>query len=101
MTAVLSPQDALVAVMIATSKVDNKQSDAELLIIEGEINSLSAFRDYDHARIPGINSLIDELFEEEEGREDGGDGGLTLLEHEQVHRHVAERDPLRDRHINP
>lgn len=67
MTAVLSPQDALIAVMIATSKVDNKQTDAELRLIEAEITSLSAFNDYDQARIPGINNLIDELFEEEDG----------------------------------
>ena len=67
MTAVLSPQDALIAVMIATSKVDAKQSDAELLTIEAEINSLPAFADYDHSRIPGLNSLIAELFEEVDG----------------------------------
>lgn len=67
MTAVLSPQDALIAVMIATSKVDAKQSDAELLTIEAEINSLPAFADYDHSRIPGINSLVAELFDEEDG----------------------------------
>lgn len=67
MTAVLSPQDALIAVMIATSKVDAKQSDAELLTIEAEINSLPAFADYDHSRIPGINSLVADLFDEEDG----------------------------------
>ncbi len=67
MTAVLSPQDALIAVMIGTSVVDAKQSDAELLTIEAEINSLPAFADYDHSRIPGINSLVKELFEEDDG----------------------------------
>ncbi len=67
MTAVLSPQDALIAVMIGTSVVDAKQSDAELLTIEAEINSLPAFAEYDHSRIPGINSLVKELFEEEDG----------------------------------
>lgn len=67
MTAVLSPQDALIAVMIGTSVVDAKQSDAELLTIEAEINSLPAFADYDHSRIPGLNSLVKELFEEEDG----------------------------------
>ncbi len=67
MTAVLSPQDALIAVMIGTSVVDAKQSDAELLTIEAEINSLPAFADYDHSRIPGINSLVHELFDEEDG----------------------------------
>ena len=67
MTAVLSPQDALIAVMIGTSVVDAKQSDAELLTIEAEINSLPAFAEYDHSRIPGINSLVKELFDEEDG----------------------------------
>ncbi len=67
MTAVLSPQDALIAVMVATSQVDAIQSDAELLTIEAEINSLPAFADYDHSRIPGINALVSDLFEEEDG----------------------------------
>ncbi|MBT6313533.1 MAG: tellurite resistance TerB family protein [Paracoccaceae bacterium] len=67
MTAVLSPQDALIAVMVGTSVVDAKQSDAELLTIEAEINSLPAFADYDHSRIPGINSLVKDLFDEDDG----------------------------------
>ena len=67
MTTVLSPQDALIAVMVATSQVDAIQSDAELLTIEAEINSLPAFADYDHSRIPGINALVSDLFEEEDG----------------------------------
>ena len=67
MTAVLSPQDALIAIMVGTSVVDAKQSDAELLTIEAEINSLPAFADYDHSRIPGINSLVKDLFDEDDG----------------------------------
>lgn len=67
MSAVLSPQDALIAVMVGTSVVDAIQSDAELLTIEAEINSLPAFADYDHSRIPGINSLVRDLFDEEDG----------------------------------
>ena len=69
MTAVLSAQDALIAVMIATSSVDADQSDAELLTIEAEINSLPAFADYDHSRIPGINALVADLFDEDDGVE--------------------------------
>jgi len=67
MTAVLSPQDALIAVMVGTSVVDAKQSDAELLTIEAEINSLPAFANYDHSRTPGINSLVKDLFDEDDG----------------------------------
>ncbi len=67
MTAVISPQDALIAVMVGTSVVDANQSDAELLTIEAEINSLPAFADYDHSRIPGINSLVKDLFDEDDG----------------------------------
>lgn len=67
MTAVLSPQDALIAVMVGTSVVDAKQSDAELLTIVAEINSLPAFANYDHSRIPGINSLVKDLFDEDDG----------------------------------
>ena len=67
MTASLSTQDALIAVMIATSAADQNQTTAELLSIEQEIDSLPAFADYDKDRIPTISQTIMDLLEEEDG----------------------------------
>lgn len=67
MTASLSPQDALVAVMIATSAADEKQSTQELLSIEQQIDWLPAFVGYDKDRIPEVSRVVMELFSEEDG----------------------------------
>ena len=63
----LSPQDALVAVMIATSAADSNQSTAELISIEQTIDSLPAFAGYDKDRLPEVSRMVVELFEEEDG----------------------------------
>ena len=67
MTTSLSPQDALVAVMIATSAADENQTTRELLSIEQQIDSLPAFGDYDKDRIPEVSRVVMELFSEEDG----------------------------------
>jgi len=67
MTAPLSPQDALVAVMIATSAADERQSTEELLSIEQQIDWLPAFAGYDKDRIPEVSRVVMELFSEEDG----------------------------------
>lgn len=67
MSTILSPQDALVAVMIATSAADANQSDAELRLIDKLIDALPAFADYDHDRIASVNEIVSELFQEEDG----------------------------------
>ncbi|MEM7267953.1 MAG: tellurite resistance TerB family protein [Pseudomonadota bacterium] len=67
MTASLSTQDALIAVMIATSAADQNQTTAELLTIEQEIDSLPAFSEYDKDRIPTVSQMVMDLFEEEDG----------------------------------
>lgn len=65
--AALSPQDALVAVMIATSAADENQSTEELLSIERIIDTLPAFAGYDKDRIPGVSRIVMDLFSEEDG----------------------------------
>lgn len=63
----LSPQDALVAVMIATSASDDTVRTAELVTIERIVNHLPVFAEYDVDRTRLVANLVFELFEEEDG----------------------------------
>lgn len=67
MSAVLSPQDALVAVMIATSAADEVQSTMELFSIDHIIDTLPAFDGYDKDRVAIVNNIVRDLFAEEDG----------------------------------
>lgn len=67
MSATLSPQDALVAVMIAISAADEVQTTEELLIIDRIIDMLPAFEGYDKDSISGVISVVREHFAEEDG----------------------------------
>lgn len=67
MSDVMSPQDALVAVMIAVSAADEVQTTAELLSIDRQIDALPCFQDYDKDRVRGVNDVVRELFSEEDG----------------------------------
>ncbi len=63
----LSPQDALVAVMVATSASDQNMTDSELVSITSIINILPVFEDYDGGRSATVSNLVGDLFEEEDG----------------------------------
>ena len=63
----LSPQDALVAVMVATSASDQNMTDSELVSINSIIEILPVFEDYDGGRIATVANLVGDLFEEEDG----------------------------------
>ena len=63
----LSPQDALVAVMIATSVSDETVRTAELVTIDRIVNHLPVFAEYDADRSRIVANLVFELFEEEDG----------------------------------
>ncbi|MEX2520427.1 MAG: tellurite resistance TerB family protein [Paracoccaceae bacterium] len=67
MSDVLSPQDALVAVMIAVSAADQVQSTEELLSIDRTIDALPAFDGYDKDRVRSVNDIVRDLFSEEDG----------------------------------
>ncbi|MEM8753769.1 MAG: tellurite resistance TerB family protein [Pseudomonadota bacterium] len=67
MTAALSPQDALVAVMIAASAADAEQSTQELLMIDRLIDALPAFEGFDKDRIASVSQIVRDLFSEEDG----------------------------------
>jgi tellurite resistance protein len=64
---VLSPQDALVAVMVATSASDQNMTDSELVTITGIIDMLPVFENYDRDHIATVSNLVGDLFEEEDG----------------------------------
>ena len=63
----LSPQDALVAVMIAVSASDTEMRTAELMAIQRMVNHMPVFSNYDEDRIRTIAQTVFDLFEEEDG----------------------------------
>jgi len=63
----LSPQDALVAVMVATSASDQDMTDSELVSITAIIDILPVFEGYDRDHIAMVANMVADLFEEEEG----------------------------------
>ncbi|MEM7239080.1 MAG: TerB family tellurite resistance protein [Pseudomonadota bacterium] len=66
-TDALSPQDALVAVMIAVAVADERMSDSELATILGIVNHLPVFVGYDGDRIDAVSGLVGEIFDDEDG----------------------------------
>ena len=63
----LSPQDALVAVMMAVAAADERLTDSEMLSISAIIDLLPVFRDYDKDRLSLVSGVVMDLFEEEDG----------------------------------
>lgn len=63
----LSPQDALVACMIATSVSDQNIRTSELVTIERIVNHLPVFAEYDADHIRTMANLVFDLFEDEDG----------------------------------
>jgi tellurite resistance protein len=66
-TSSLSPQDALVAVMIAVSASDENMRTAELVAIQRMVNHMPVFAAYDPDRIQRVSRTVFDLFEEEDG----------------------------------
>ena len=63
----LSPQDALVAVMVAASASDENMRTAELVAIQRMVNHMPVFAGYDMDRIARVSRTVFDLFEEEDG----------------------------------
>lgn len=63
----LSPQDCLVAVMIAVSASDENIRTAELVKIEVAVNNLPIFADYDVDRMNVAAQTVFDLFAVEDG----------------------------------
>ncbi len=66
-TAPMSPQDALVAVMVACSAADQDVRTAELVAITRMVNHMPIFATYDPDRIQRVTRTVFDLFEEEDG----------------------------------
>ena len=63
----LTPQDSLVAVMIAVSASDETIRTSELVAIERIVDHLPIFAGYDVDRIATVSRTVFDLFAEEEG----------------------------------
>jgi tellurite resistance protein len=63
----LSPQDALIAVMIAVSASDEQIRTSELVAIQRIVNHLPVFSGYDGDRLRRIAQTVFDLFEDEDG----------------------------------
>jgi tellurite resistance protein len=66
-TAPLTPQDALIAVMIGVSASDSSIRTSELVTIQRIVNHLPVFAGYDQDRMQRVSKAVFDLFEEEEG----------------------------------
>ena len=75
---VLSPQDCLVAIMIAVSASDENIRTAELVTIQSIVNHLPIFSKYDVDRIKAVAKLVLDLL----GKEDGLDTLFSLVRNE-------------------
>ena len=63
----LSPQDCLVAVMIAVSASDENIRTSELVKIQSAVNNLPVFADYDIDRMQVMAQTVFDLFDQEDG----------------------------------
>ncbi len=63
----LTPEDCLLAVMIATSASDEQIRTSELVSIEAIINHLPVFANYDADRFKTVSQIVFDLFAEEDG----------------------------------
>ena len=64
---ILTPQDALVAIMIALSAADETIRTAELVQIANIVENLPIFAQYDQERLSEMGQLVMGLVEQEDG----------------------------------
>ncbi|MCV6823569.1 MULTISPECIES: tellurite resistance TerB family protein [Halocynthiibacter] len=62
-----TPQDSLVAMMVAASASDENMRTSELVTIQRVVNHLPVFADFDQDRMSVISTTVLELFTEEDG----------------------------------
>lgn len=63
----ITPQEALIYVMILTSAADSNMTDAELSRIGSLVTTLPAFRDFDSGRLMDIARECQEMLQDEDG----------------------------------
>jgi len=64
---ILSPQDALVSIMLAVSVADGSVRTAELVQITNLIENLPAFADFDQAKLQDMGPMMMRLMNEDDG----------------------------------
>lgn len=62
-----TPEDTLIAIMIAVSASDESIRTSELVTIERMVNHLPVFADYDIERIKQVSNTVFDILAEEEG----------------------------------
>ena len=65
----ISPQDALVYIMVTTSAADTTMTDAELSSISNVVSRLTVFQGFDHARLSNLADDCLQLLTNEDGLE--------------------------------
>ncbi|GGH36005.1 Tellurite resistance protein [Cribrihabitans marinus] len=63
----MTPQDCLVAIMLAVSASDENIRTAELVKIQSAVNMLPIFADYDDDRIQRVSQIVFDLFDQVDG----------------------------------
>ncbi|SLN16509.1 Tellurite resistance protein TerB [Pseudoruegeria aquimaris] len=63
----LTPQDCLVAIMIAESASDEVVRTSELVTIQRIVNHFPVFQNYDQDRMSTVSNIVFDLLEEEDG----------------------------------
>ena len=63
----LTPEDCLIALMVAISASDQNIRTAELVTIEAVVNHLPVFASYDADRIKSVSQTVFDLFAVEDG----------------------------------
>lgn len=66
-TADFSPEDTLIAVMIAISASDETIRTSELMSIERMVNHLPAFKDYQIERLTEVANVVFDILADEDG----------------------------------
>lgn len=62
-----TPEDTLIAVMLAVSTTDQTIRTSELMSIERMVNHLPAFKDYEMERLPDVSNALFDIMAEEDG----------------------------------
>ncbi|RUS65051.1 2-dehydro-3-deoxyphosphooctonate aldolase [Pseudorhodobacter sp. E13] len=63
----MTPQDALLAIMVAVSASDENVRTSELIAIQRIVYHLPVFAGYDDDRFSRVSKVVFDLFEEEDG----------------------------------
>lgn len=67
MSAMMNPQDALIATMVLMSAADRKVTDPELTAIGAIVGRLPAFKGYDRDRIGTVAETVVDVLQNDEG----------------------------------